>query len=557
MTSKTIDITASTTLPLNLLRIDDKVNVRKIGRGAESDFVASIKALGIQMPLIVRKNDTGYVVADGGKRFEAAQALVKSGDLAADAPIPVIISTASDAEARELSLALNLVRADMHPVDAYRAFSALHVDKEKPLDVDAISIRFGIDTKIVRQRLALGALDDVILTAWQKEQLREADVQAFTLLTDKKAQAALYAKLKKSGNCYSHNIRDAIKQGQRNISAMLKTVGQKAYEDRGGKVVTDLFGGEHVASDPALLQTMLEEKVVETVEKLKAEGWSFVLTERPENHFEYGRIQPPFKPTADEKTKLAKLAKIIKTTDDYEEQETAEEQKAELTDTILTRGITDKHRAASGCIVTLDQGAIAINVGWTMPAKSKGNSAAAKGGDTGAGKTKPAKKGPATLTKALSERLTEQRLTGIKTALVAHPHANPFAATLAGIVASQIHPESRYHSAPEQISKRYDAIIAGIDPKVMNVALRKAFDTKGYFEGCGKTFCLAAISEAVNADEARKVSKGKRAEIAKFAFVNVSKTGWLPKELRTPHYDGPAGKAKVRPTTTKSKTKKR
>src|SRR5215471_3137933 len=198
-----------TSLPLDQLRIDDPVNVRRIGRGADSDFIASIKALGIRVPLIVRPNGQGYLVADGGKRLAAAQALAKAGDWKPDAPIPVIVTDATDNEARELSLALNLVRADMHPVDAYRAFVALHTDKEKPFEVDAIASRFGIDAKVVRQRLALGALHDDILTAWQTGAIQDDAAKAFTM-ADKKTQAQLYAKLKKDGRVYAGAIRAAL-----------------------------------------------------------------------------------------------------------------------------------------------------------------------------------------------------------------------------------------------------------------------------------------------------------------------------------------------------------
>lgn len=535
-------IAGSTSVPLNALQIDEGANVRKIGRGAETDFIASIKALGIQVPLIVRKNGKGYVVADGGKRLEAARALAQSGDLAADAPIPVIVADVSDAEARELSLALNLVRIDMHPVDAYRAFASLHTDKQQPLDVDALSIRFGVDTKTVRQRLALGALDDVILDAWQRQDIREADVQAFTLLPDKKAQAVLYAKLKKNDNLYSGSIRQAIKAGQQNVGAMIATVGAAAYEARGGKITHDLFGGDHVVSDAGLLQTMLDEKLAATVESLKADGWSWVATARPDDHYEYGRIQPTFKPTPDEKAALAKLKKQIANEDqDYEEQEKAQAEYDALNDAILTRAITDKHRASSGCIVTVQDGEISINLGWIKPTARASSKDGGEDADTDVPKEKPVKKEAAGLTKALTDRLREQRETAIKAALVSHPHSHPLATLLAGIVASQIRPGG--YGMADEVAAKLDAIAAGIDAKVINAAMAKAFDAKGYFDGAGKSFCLAAITEAINADEARKISDEKKADIAKFALTNVGKTGWLPKELRTPHYTGPQKKS--------------
>ena len=90
---------------------------------------------------------------------------------------------------------------------------------------------------------------------------------------------------------------------------------------------------------------------------------------------------------------------------------------------------------------------------------------------------------------------------------------------------------------------------------LMNAALRAAFDPKDYFAGVSKGLALAAITEAVNADEARKASNKKTGDIAKIALANVPTTGWLPKELRTAHYDGPAGKSQRKPAKAVAKRK--
>lgn len=569
MTTQTIKIVGSTTLPLDQLRIDDKTNVRKIGRGADAAFIASIKALGIQMPLIVRKNGVGYVVADGGKRLAAAQALAKSGDIAANADIPVIITNATDAAARELSLALNLVRSDMHPVDAFRAFQSLHTDKEKPLEVDALAERFGVSTKIVRQRLALGSLDAVILDAWRDGKIKEDVAQAFTLCPNKKDQARVYAKLMKStwrDFIEADEVKEELKVNPNDVGKFLNAVGIEAYEARGGKVTRDLFGDDHTVSDETLIKTMIDEKLAATCQSLTSDGWAWATSDVPTNVWAFGTLQGQFKPTPEEKKKLAALAAVME--DDSLDQnkiDAADEEHDELKAAILTRSFTPKQKAKAGCFVRIGHatGMIQIEYGRVVPAKVKVNTTETidkKTGEriksTSLGKKKASaggKKGPATLTKATTDRLREQRETAIKTALVLHPHGASLATVMAAILASQIRPGS-FNAAPDSLKSKFEAIIAGIDPKVMNAALRKAFDAKGYFDGAGKTFCLAAVTEAVNADEARKISKGKKAEIAKFAFVNVSKTGWLPKELRCTHYDGPTGKTKAK-IKTKAKAK--
>jgi ParB family chromosome partitioning protein len=83
------------------------------------------------------------------------------------------------------------------------------------------------------------------------------------------------------------------------------------------------------------------------------------------------------------------------------------------------------------------------------------------------------------------------------------------------------------------------AICNAIEPKVLNAALRGAFDAKDYFSSVSGKLCMAAISEALGADLARQQSQKSKADIAAFALENVPTTGWLPQQLRAKGYDGP------------------
>jgi ParB family chromosome partitioning protein len=419
----------------------------------------------------------------------------------------------------------------------------------------AVADRFGISTKTVRQRLALGALDDTILDAWRDGKIKEDAAQAFTLTGDKKLQAKTFKVLEKTtwnGRVSPDDVKEALNVNPNDVGKLLNTVGVEAYEARGGKVTRDLFGDDHTVSDEALLKTMIEETVAATCQRLLGEGWSWATSEVPNNSYEYGHLQGQMKPTPEEKAKIEKLEAISNDeTLDYDATEAADDELGEIKAAINLRSFTAKQKATAGCFVKVDQhGRLAIDYGRTAPAKVKVNVTETIDEETGEtikqttlGKKKiaGAKKGPATLTKALIDRLDEQREKAIKAALVAHPHKDGLSTLIAGIAAGLIRAGS-WNSAP--FDDRYPAIMDAIDPKVMNAALRKAFDGKGYFESCGKAFCAAALNEAVNADEARKASTMKKAELAKFAFKNVGDTGWLPKELRTSHYDGPRAKAK-------------
>lgn len=314
----TMTAITTSTLPVSDLRIDDKANVRKHGRGADPQMIASIKAIGLQQPLVVRPNGKGHVVIDGGKRFEAIAELVKAGDLPKDYAVPVIIGSADDAKARETSLALNVIRTNMHPVDEFRAFHQLHTDKTNPQTPEQIAARFGISTKGVVQRLALGALDDSVLNAWLAGEINADHAKLFTMQPSKKVQkAALEATRASNWGINSNVIRQALGlTRETQAGKLLALVTEDAYIARGGKVTRDLFASDRddntMISDPALLNAMAQELLDKECERLTAEGWGTVTQQVPDSIWNYPRIDVTAKPTKEEAARLKQIEKILR-----------------------------------------------------------------------------------------------------------------------------------------------------------------------------------------------------------------------------------------------------
>lgn len=533
-----------TTLPLSGLRLDP-ANVRKIGRGVSPAFLANIKAMGVKQPLLVRPNGNGHLVTDGGKRLEALQAMAKAGDIPADHPVPVIIEDVNDATARETSLALNVIREAMHPVDKFRAFANVHHDKTQPMDVAAIASHFGVTQREVEQSLALGSLADRILDAWRDGQIDEDAAQAFTLCASKKAQAAIFDQLAKRGRVDRWSVKAALKIGEENAGRLLNIVGQAAYEKAGGKVTVDLFGTDHVVSDVGLLKTLVDEKIKAKCDALIADGWSWATAEQPANAWNYGRLEAKG-PTKAQREQLDELRRKYDALDeqgcdeDSPEAIDLERQIDAIEAVIAAHAYSPAQKAKAGCFVGINHrgDAIEVSYGRVKPVEQR-KSAADKG--------KPEKKAKSqsVLSQALKQRLRLQMLKATKAALVADlgQPGRSLAGLLAGIVAEQID-VNRPYGMPSAVERNLTAIRNAITPKVMNEHQRKAFDASDYFSSAPKAFNLRAIAEAINADESRKIAGKKKAEIARFALQNVGKSGWLPQELRTSHYDGPSKKTK-------------
>lgn len=542
-------VQAQTTLPLSGLHIDG-VNVRKIGRGPDPAFIASIRANGVQVPLIVRKNGKGHEIIDGGKRFDALQALASKGEIPLDHPVPVIIREATDSEARETSLTTNVIRTAMHPVDEYRAYAQLDLEDHQIAD------RFGLSTRHVHQRLALGSLDDSVLDAWRDGKISGDTAKAFTLSTDKKQQAQILAKLLKAGlgglSGYAVKRELKITDGG---GRLLGIVGREAYEARGGKATVDLFGEDHVVSDVALLKTMVDEAVAATCQKLVAEGWSWAVPKADvKDSWAYRQVPVKGKATPEEQAQLTALDTASRDENDPRDLAELDAERDRIERAIAARAYTDKYKAKTGCFVTTDDGELRVYYGLAKPEAEKGKPDNGKP-EPKKGKGKGGKKDdPTAITNALEQRLRIQYFAGTKAALLAEKPKGALAKVLAACVAGQIDDE-RAWGVPVDVELHLPKIRDSISSRVMNDQQRKVFDHEDYFKHAPLELNLQAIAEAINPAEARKLKGKSKSEVAKFAIANLPKTGWLPSRLRFATYNGPAQKVAAKPKAKAGKVK--
>src|SRR5215469_5146393 len=131
-----ITLSASRDVPFNKLVLSQS-NVRRTKAGVSIEELAQdIAHRGLLQSLSVRPvldpdgNETGmFEVPAGGRRYRALELLVKQKRLAKTAPVPCVAKSASDCiSAEEDSLAENIQRAPLHPLDQYRAFQTLRAN---------------------------------------------------------------------------------------------------------------------------------------------------------------------------------------------------------------------------------------------------------------------------------------------------------------------------------------------------------------------------------------------------------------------------------------------
>ncbi|THK33400.1 hypothetical protein EHS39_36685 [Ensifer sp. MPMI2T] len=184
--------------------------------------------------IVVRKGEKKgrYFVVAGGRRLAALKLLAEAGEIAKDHPIECKEREGEIATA--ISLAENVMREEMHPVDQYEAFDAL---AKQGKDIADIAARFGTTEIIVRKRLALARVSPILLQHHRDDDMSFAQLSGFTVSDDHERQVTVWNSLP-SWNRDPHSIRRALTEEM--ISATDKRVqfigGLAAYEEVGGSV---------------------------------------------------------------------------------------------------------------------------------------------------------------------------------------------------------------------------------------------------------------------------------------------------------------------------------
>ncbi|MCB5412373.1 ParB/RepB/Spo0J family partition protein [Pseudogemmobacter faecipullorum] len=279
-----ITLSSSRDIPFNKLVLSQS-NVRRVKAGVSVDELAeSIARRGLIQSLHVRPvlgedgTETGmFEVPAGGRRFRALEVLVKQKRLAKTAPVPCIVSDATDdVLIDEVSLAENIERAPLHPVDQFRAFQAM---REKGMTEEAIAAAFFVDAKVVKQRLRLVSVAPALLEIYAEDGMTLEQLMAFTISSDHERQVQVWEAVKDSWSKEPYNIRRLLTETTVRASDKRVTfVGIEAYEAAGGYVLRDLFQQDDGGwlQDPVLLDRLVNEKLKAEAETIAAEGWKWI-----------------------------------------------------------------------------------------------------------------------------------------------------------------------------------------------------------------------------------------------------------------------------------------
>lgn len=274
-------LSSSRDIPFDQLVLSQK-NVRRVKAGLSIEDLAEdiyrrtlLQSLNVRAMVDEAGAPTGkFEVPAGGRRFRALELLVKTRRMAKTQPVPCVVREAGIAE--EDSLAENVMRVALHPLDQFRAFSTLI---ELGLSEEDIAARFFVSLSTVRQRLRLASVAPALLEVYGEDGMSLEQLMAFSVTDDHARQVQVWEQVNQGQHVPAYHIRrllteDAVASHDRRA----RFVGIDAYTAAGGYVMRDLFSSneEGWLQDPALLEQLVNDKLTIVAEEVAGEGWKWV-----------------------------------------------------------------------------------------------------------------------------------------------------------------------------------------------------------------------------------------------------------------------------------------
>ncbi len=568
----------------------DTSNARKMrDKDSLTSLKASILAHGIIQPITVRPPAVAdrdlegdrYRVFAGGRRLTAVTELIFEGKLPADYELPALMKDVDDTSADEMSLAENILRRSMRPVDEFKAFSRL---VDEGATADDIALRFGQSLRFVQGRMALGRLHPVLLEMLDLNEIKLDTAMAYTLEHDPDRQLEIYNNLQGWQRTSSPHIKEAITgSGTKSNGAVAKFIGETRYIIAGGKVTNDLFEDHSFWISGDIVEKLKAERIEEIKKELIDAGWAWVKTadELGNDVWYMGRLQP--EETGLSPEQQARLDEVQAQLEEFEEvdiEELSEDDQdryhaIDAEYEVLSKAAKGVHsaqqRAKSGVVIRTDRD-FSLDYGMTPRAATSSSSSSDKPEKDPLAISAPTlSELGKSATKALAQAVEEQpdKALAMLAALLELAPTSPWqqhrpgrlkivapgdtaGVSYQGTAASRSFSEAFEEYAAMKavdLKKAIARMVAGavdISQEWLssNAAMRKAtleifgvdptphFDVDAFFTAARKPIIAAAYKEMTDHD----LKDGKKGDMVAIAVDAAKKTGWLPEYLRTATY---------------------
>lgn len=280
-----IEFSRSRDIPFNRIRLSDS-NVRAIAVEDGLDELTHdidrredlVMGLNVRAILDAEGNETGdFETPAGGRRFRAITRLVEAGRFPVDGLVPCLVKKPNaKTSAVDDSLAENIVRLALHPLDQFKAFRRMVDDG---MSKEEIADAYRTTPRYVTQRLRLAAVSPVLLDVYARNEMSLVLLEAFTVNPDFARQEQVWERICNSWQKEPWQIRRMLTETTvPSTEKRARFIGMEAYEAAGGPVLRDLFSADDSGwlEDVALLDKLVAEKLKVMADEIAGRGWKWI-----------------------------------------------------------------------------------------------------------------------------------------------------------------------------------------------------------------------------------------------------------------------------------------
>jgi ParB family chromosome partitioning protein len=272
-------------IPFNRIRLSDS-NVRETDIEAGLDELTHdidrredlVQGLNVRAILDEDGNETGdFETPAGGRRHRSIARLVEAGRFPADGLVPCIVKKAdAKTSAVDDSLAENLMRLALHPLDQFKAFKRMF---DMGMSKEEIADAWRTTPRYIMQRLRLAIVAPSLHAAYANNEITLAMLEAFTVNPDHERQQQVWERISNSWQKEPWQIRNMLTETTVPVAdKRVHFIGVDAYEAAGGPVLRDLFANENGGwlQDVTLLDRLVDEKLRTVADEIASQGWKWI-----------------------------------------------------------------------------------------------------------------------------------------------------------------------------------------------------------------------------------------------------------------------------------------
>jgi ParB family transcriptional regulator, chromosome partitioning protein len=154
------------------------------------ELIDSVKVKGVIQPILVRRTGDRYQLVVGERRWRAARA-------AGLGAVPAVVRDMDDREALELALTENLLRDDLGPLEAAKAYQALQ--ERFGASQEEIAQRLGLNRATVSNTLRLLRLPGKVQSMIENRELTAGHARAILMIASEEEQVRLALRIVSRG----------------------------------------------------------------------------------------------------------------------------------------------------------------------------------------------------------------------------------------------------------------------------------------------------------------------------------------------------------------------